>query len=234
MALNYSTFKTQIATLAVVPEDDENFEIVLPQAIEYAQLRLQRELDFLQNSAAVTSGLSTSNRTLLLSAGLIVVSEQINLLLPAGSTNPETSERHALTATTKEFCDAVYGSASQKGLPLYYAPFNDNEFIVAPYPDANYIAEVVGTVRFPLLSVAQPTNFLSLYLPDLFIAAAMIFISGFQRNFGAQSDDARMALSWSQQYQELLQGAMTEEARKKYQAAAWSSESSSQFATSSR
>jgi len=234
MALNYDTFKTQVATLAVVPEDDVNFLIVLPQAIEYAQLRMQRELDFLQSSTSITSGLSTANRSLITSPGLIVVSEQINVLLPAGSSNPDASERWPLTPTTKEFLDSVYGSASQKGLPLFFAPFNDNEFLVGPYPDAAYIAEIIGTVRFPLLSVSQPTNFLSLYLPDLMVAAAMVFISGFQRNFGAQADDPRMALSWSQQYQELLQGAMTEENRKKFEAAAWSSQSTSTSATPTR
>jgi len=73
------------------------------------------------------------------------------------------------------------------------------------------------------LSSTNTTTFISLYLPDLFLMASMIFVSGFQHNFGRQSDDPAMAQSYEGQYKTLLTGAMIEEARKKFQASAWSS-----------
>jgi hypothetical protein len=37
------------------------------------------------------------------------------------------------------------------------------------------------------------TTILSLYVPDLFVAAAMIFMAGYQKDFGSQSDDPQAA-----------------------------------------
>ena len=64
--------------------------------------------------------------------------------------------------------------------------------------------------------------------------ASMIYISAYQRNFGRQSDDPQMAQSYEAQYNALLKGAAVEEARKKFEAAAWSSQSPAVVATPSR
>ena len=62
----------------------------------------------------------------------------------------------------------------------------------------------------------------------------MIYISGFQRNFGKIADDPQMAVTYESQYQTLLKGAVVEEARKKYEASAWSSQGPSPVATPGR
>jgi hypothetical protein len=66
------------------------------------------------------------------------------------------------------------------------------------------------------------------------IMASMIYISGYQRNFGRANDDPQMAVTYESQYQALLKGAAIEEARKKFEAAGWSSQSPSTFATPTR
>jgi hypothetical protein len=78
------------------------------------------------------------------------------------------------------------------------------------------------------------TTFISLNLPDIMIMASMIYISAYQRNFGRANDDPQMAITYESQYQALLKGAMVEEARKKFEASAWSSQSPSPVATSTR
>jgi len=84
------------------------------------------------------------------------------------------------------------------------------------------------------LSATNPTTFISLYLPDVFIMASMIYVSGYQRNFGRQSDDPAMAQSYENQYQTLLKGAAVEEARKKFESTGWTSQSPSPVASPSR
>jgi hypothetical protein len=64
--------------------------------------------------------------------------------------------------------------------------------------------------------------------------ASMIYISGYQRNFGRQSDDPAMAVSYESQYEVLLKAATTEENRKKFLASAYTSQSSSPVATPGR
>jgi hypothetical protein len=132
--------------------------------------------------------------------------------------------------------DAVYGSSftANRGQPQYFVPFNDNLFLVGPFSDATYYVEIVGTYRPASLSSTNTTTFISLYLPDVFIMASMIYISAYQRNFGRANDDPQMAITYESQYQALLKSAMMEENRKKFEAAAWSSQSPSTAATPTR
>ena len=233
--LNYSQYVTQIATLAVVDENDTAFQTILPQMITYAENRMYRELDFLFTSISTTAyGLTIGSRQIAVPTGVFVVPEQINLISPAGTSDPNIGTRIPLLPTTKEFIDAVYGNATSTGVPRVFCPFDDYTFLVGPYPNGNYTCELVGTIRPASLSAANPTTFISLYLPDLMIMASMIYVSGYQRNFGRANDDPQMAVTYESQYQALLKGAMMEENRKKFEAAAWSSQSPSPVATPTR
>jgi hypothetical protein len=235
-----TSYITQIATMAVVPETDPAFLTILPQMIVYAELRMYRDLDFLFTSGSTTAyGLTTGSRVINVNAntfpyGTLVVPEQINVITPSGTSNPDLGTRVPLLPTTKEFLDAVYGSSSTTGLPQYWVPFDDYTFLVGPYPDNNYTVEIVGTYRPASLSASNPTTFISLNLPDLMIMASMVYISAYQRNFGRANDDPQMAITYESQYQTLLKAASSEEARKKFEASGWSSQSASPFATPTR
>jgi hypothetical protein len=240
--LTYTTYKTQIAQMAVVAEDDVNFLAILPMMIDYASLRICRDLDLMFTSVSLHGAgyqLTAGNRNLSFSQDLpngtsFVVSEQINLITPVGQSDPDVATRTPLLPATKEFLDAVYGSASYTGVPKYFVPFNETLFFVGPTPDASYYVEVVGTVRPASLSASVPVTFISEYLPDLLVMASMIYISAYQRNFGKESDDPQMAQSYEGQYQLLLKSAVVEEARKKFDAAGWSSQSPATVASPTR
>lgn len=252
--LTYSQYVTQIATMAVVDSGDTAFQAILPQMITYAENRMYRDIDFMFTSTSlhgVNFVLTPGNRNLSFninlslnsdpSEGTFVVSEQINLLTDAdgnaaSTTNPDAAVRVPLLPTSKEFLDAVYGSSltANRGKPQYFVPFNETLFFVGPVPDQAYPVEVVGTYRPNSLSATNPTTFISLYLPDLFIMASMIYISAYQRNFGRANDDPQMAVTYESQYQTLLRSAAVEEARKKFESSGWSSQSPSPVATPSR
>ena len=252
--LTYSQYVTQIATMAVVAETDPAFVTILPQMITYAENRMYRDINFMFTSTSLHGAsfvLTPGNRNLSfninLSAntdpaeGTFVVSDQINLLTdaagnPATTTNPDACVRTPLLPTTKEFLDAVYGSSltANRGQPQYFVPFNETLFYLGPVPDKAYPVEVVGTYRPNSLSSTNPTTFISLYLPDVFIMASMIYISAYQRNFGRANDDPQMAITYESQYQALLKSALVEEARKTFESSGWSSQSPATVATSSR
>jgi len=245
--LTYSTYVTQIAEMAVVSPADANFLAILPAMIDYAELRIYRDLDLINTSKSFTSAsikTTAGNRNLTFpmtlpdNSGTIVVTEQLNLITPAGQTDPNggTVTRVTLLPTTKEYLDYVYGSnaSGSRGQPKYFAPFNENLFFLGPVPDATYFVEVVATIRPNAMSATNTTTFISQYLPDLLIMASMIYISAYQRNFGRQSDDPQMAQSYEGQYQALLKSAMVEELRKKFEGPGWSSQSPSPIATPTR
>ena len=235
-----TSYITQMATMAVVAETDPAFLTILPQMIVYAELRMYRDLDFLFTSGSTTAySLTEGSRILNVNAdtfpyGTLVVPEQINVLV--GSDDPDQADRVPLLPTTKEFLDAVYGSGAfaNRGLPQYWVPFDDYTFLVGPYPDQSYTVELIGTYRPESLSATNPETFISKNLPDIMIMASMVYISGYQRNFGRANDDPQMAITYESQYQALLKGAAVEEARKKFEAAGWSSQSPSTIATPTR
>lgn len=217
--LNYSTYVTALATEMVVPTTDTNFQQILPTIITNAELRLQRDLDLVDSTvrdSSFTFTLSTRNFTLPTSLGTFIVVEQMNVITPAGTTNPESGTRNSLIPTSIDMLDFMWPSSSGSTLPAYYSMMNQDMAIVGPFPDQQYTVEVVGTCRFASLSSAVATNPLSVFFPDLYIAASMVEAAAYQRNFGAMADDPKMAQSWEAHYQALIGAAKTEEAKKKF------------------
>ena len=237
--MNYTDYVTQIATMAVVPTTDPNYQIILPQMINYAELRIQRDLDFLSTVVSNASfSLTSGNQYLNIPDSNFVTLQSISL----ASTTPHVP----LMPVTKEYLQYVYPSGTIAAQPIYYAmqggdptTIGNTSIVVrvGPTPDQNYTLVINGTARETTLyqpSTPTATNFISNYLPDLLIMASMIYISAYQRNFGRINDDPAMAQTYESQYQALLKGAMVEEARKKYQAGAWSAMSPAVIATPTR
>ena len=236
MALTYSSYVQQISTMAVIPSNDTNFTIILPQMISYAELRMQRDLDFLSTQISTTTySFTSNNNTLTLPTSQFIVPQTFEVV-NSGVSSP-------LLPVTKEFIQNVYGSGSTTGLPQYFAVYggdtattgNTSQYmIVGPTPDSNYGTIITGTVRSAPLSATNTTTYISTYLPDMFIMASMIYISAFQRNFGRINDDPQMAQTYESQYQALKASALVEENRKKFEAAAWSSYSPAPAASPTR
>lgn len=234
-ALTYTTFTNELALLAVVSPSDTNFQANLPSAINYAELRIYRDIDLLSTVMAVT-GFSTiaNNNVLTLAEGDFVTLQNINVLTPVGQANPISATRNPLTPRTKDYLYAVWGSAAGAALPKDMAILNTTTVLLGPWPDQNYALEIVGTIRPPSLSATNTTTWISTYMPDLLLYAAMIFISGYQRNFGLTGNDPAMGVTYESQYQTMMKSASVEEARKKFASSGWTSMSPAIAATPTR
>lgn len=230
--MDYSQYTANIALLMGTTLQDANFQGLIPSMISYAELRIYRELDFLTTVTTDSSGRFIASKRSFTFPQEFVTSQGINVVTPASETDPDAGTRNQVIPTSKEFLDAVYPSSTGAGVPQYYAMLNDQEIIVGPWPDQAYTVEVIGTIRPAALSSSNTTTYLTLYLPDLFIAASMIYASGYMKNYGgANVDDPQQPTSWETQYQKLKEGANVEEFRKKYMARGWSSETPTPIAT---
>ena len=237
--LTYSSgtpnYVEQLALLAVVSPTDANYLANLPSAIDYAELRCYQDLQLLSTVTPRTGYSLVGNQsTLTIPLADFIVVQNINVITPVGTANPDSGTRNSLIPVTKEWLQYVYDGSGVNGLPRYFAPISQNVFQFGPRPDENYAAELIGTVRPVSLSATNQTTFLSLYLPSLFLMASMIYISGYQRNFGRQSDDPQMAVSYESQYKALLNSAGTEEAMKKFQSSGWTGQSAAPVASPPR
>ena len=251
--LTYNGYVTQVATMAVVNVQttsgivvgvDADFNAIIPQMLNYAELRIQRDLDLLPSQTSRPYTLTIGSNQLQLGAYDFVTVQTITLNV--------SNVTYPLLASTKEYLQNVYGSSAvgSRGRPKIFAIYGGdlstggetyNNILLGPYPDIAYNVEVIGTVRLPTLYenattplAATVTTFISTYFPDLLIQASLIYISQFQRNFGQASNDPAMGPTYELQYQNLLRAAAVEEGRKKFSASAWSSMSPQVAATPTR
>ncbi len=218
-ALTYNTYVSALSTEMVVPPSDANFLAILPTIITNAELRVYRELDILDATARDSSStftLLTRNFTLPSASGTFIVCEQLNVITPAGTTDPELGTRNPLIPASTDVLDALWPNSTGSTLPTYFTLMGQDLVIVGPFPDQAYTVEVVGTIRPPSLSTSVATTPLSVFFPDIFLAASMVEAAAYQRNFGAMADDPKQAQSWEAHYQALVKDAKTEEARKKF------------------
>ena len=239
MALYYTNYVAQISNLLVIGSTDANFITMLPGMIDYAENRLYRELDLVYTQVTdATTQVSSGNRnfTLPTSQGTYIICDNINIITPA-ATGSSVGTRVQLTPTSREFIDIVYPSGqSATGVPEFYAVASlqtpTDNIIFGPSPDAAYYAEVIGVQRPASLSVSNSSTILTQYVPDLMIAASMVFGSGYMRDFGGQgADNPQMGTSWEAQYAKLIGSASLEQARAKFQGEGWTSDSPSPIAT---
>lgn len=219
MSYTYATFSAAFAALLEYDATDPLFVAMLPDAIIYAENRIWRELDL---AAAIrrdsTSALTTNAREFTLPSatyGNFRAIKGVNVITPAG-TAASTGKRNPLVPVSRDVVDLLWPDAdANTALPTQYAMLDNNTILVGPSPDAAYVVEVIGTVRPTMLSASNTTTYLSTYLPDLFLAGAMVFATGYKQNYGAQADDPKQAISWEAQYQGLKASAAEEESRRR-------------------
>lgn len=213
--LTYTTLQSELANLAGTNTSNAFFQIELPAAIDYAELRMQRDLNLLAAVTVDSSQTCVPNRRIIaIPAGFVGI-DGVNAITPAG-TSPDNGTRNELQKVSKDFLDFCWPGQAGATLPTKFAVLNQGTLLLGPWPDQGYVVEIVGPQRVTPLSASNATNFLSTNLPDLYLAAAMIHMAGYQKNFGAQADDPRSAMSWETQYKSLLASADAEEMRKRY------------------
>jgi hypothetical protein len=236
MSYTYDSYNQALQTLMVTSTADTNYVTILPSIITYAENRIYRELDLQQTQITVPSQLTASVRdfTLPSSGGTFIVTDYINVYTPAGTTSSNGTRNTAVPAS-RETIDMLFPSGViGTSLPQMFAMVNPTDAIFGPSPDQAYNVDVVGTIRPTPLSSGNQTTILTTYLPDLFMAASMVFASGYMRNFGSQADNAQMAQSWETQYTTLKQSADMEQARQKFAGWGWTADSVSQTANVKR
>jgi hypothetical protein len=227
MSFTWTTFQQALAIEMAVPNGspaDPQFAAIVNTLVDQGEQRCYRDLDLLNATIAQTIALTPRKSTLDFSSltPQILILEDAWLIVPAGVTDPDKGERQPIHVVSKEWVRTIYGLSATVGPPQYCALRDDHTLVFGPFPDKAYTAELVGKFRPAPLYGAAPgdgtqTTYLASVLPDLFLAATMIAATGYQHNFGAQSDSPQSAMSWEQQYGGLLQSAINEEQRKKFQ-----------------
>ena len=222
-------------------------QLQVPMILNYAELRIQRDLDMLPAQSSNIYTLTPNNYIFQLPVDDFIIVQRAAIVTLSGSTVAAVAP---LVQTSQEFIQNVYGGTFNAGQPEYYAMIGDvfggnedtfNQIALGPTPNYAYSIRIHGLTRMPSLykyatsGLADTSyTYISAYYPDMFIMASMIYISAFQRNFSATSDDTQMGMTYEKQYQILRLAAIDEENRKKSQGSGWSSYSTPTAATPTR
>lgn len=215
------------------------FTTLAPRFIEFAENRMYRDpdLDFLfLRDVDVSQSTTNGRRSVPIPTSLVTI-ESAALITPAGVLpTADGARRIPMTRADRPFIDLTWPVESETRAPddfspPFFAVFDmqqtspapgedeavavPSSILIAPTPDDVYRVEFTGTMRPAALSVTNTTTPLTNYLPDLFLAATLVIACGYQRDFGAQSDNPSMAVSWENLYQALRPGAGVLELRKK-------------------
>lgn len=237
-ATTYDGLVTILAGLCVVPTNDPDFQTELPDALAYANNRMCRDIDFLTTRTAQSGPtLSVGVGTFTLSGiAQIVVLENLAVITPAGQISP-------LTRQTESYIETMYpyswigfpAPTSARGLPVDFSLLDGLNVFIGPAPDLSYRTYMVGTFRPAPPSSINESPWILQNLPDVFVTAAMVRLSGYLKNYaGATSDDPNQPVSWESQYTKLLEGTAVEEARKFAQSSSWSDQKPRQTSTPPR
>jgi hypothetical protein len=207
---------------------------LLNAMIDYAELRIYRELDFLNTQKdSDTSDLTIGTRTITIPGNIFIVNSAY-IVTPA-STASNAGTRIPLSRVSLEFLNFIWNTTATKGVPTYFALENDTTIVVAPTPDDTYRINCVGVYRpFPLYTSTGGT-FITDNLSDLFVAASCVWgFGGINQNFGSAADDPQSAQSWENQYQQIKNGVQIEALRQKAWMNSWQPFSPSPTASQSR
>ncbi len=215
--------------------------LIVPQMLNYAELRIQRDLD-LSNSAIVRT-------KSVLPAGANTVDVSVNDFQVIDTVSYTSgSAKIPLLPVSKSYIQNVYNDGSFTGPPVCFASYGgdlsqgsnvSNLLLFGPWSDQQYTLYITGTQILPSLYVSSSTDgsgttYISTNYPDILIQASMVYISQYQRNFLPTSNDPQMPGSFEAQYQTLIKSAIELENRKKFRDAVWSSQSQSPVATPTR
>lgn len=226
---------------------DAPLQTVLAQCLNYAEARIQRDIDALQARSSNTYALTVSNNLLSIPVNDFLVLETFEVTQMSGATVVNSTP---LIPVSKEFIQNCYSGVLSTGYPKYFAMYGDTfgdgantnvNVLLGPAPNFAYPVRVTGVIRMPSLyqfatvgNADTQYTYISQWLPDLLVMASMIFISAYQRNFSASSDSKDMPVNYEQQYRTLLAGAIGEENRKKGMGSGWSAYSTPVSATPTR
>jgi hypothetical protein len=226
---------------------DAPLQTIVPQILNYAELRINRDLDLLSSQTSNIYTLTAAQNVFPLPVNDFVTVQTLEIVYLS---NDIVVDSCPLLPVSKEFIQNCYGGMFSANTPKYYAMYGDNfgdeqdsvtNILLGPAPNYAYSLRVTGTAYAPSLyqsasagSADSVYTYISAYYPDMLVLASMIYISAYQRNWSATADDSEMAQSYEKQYQALRLGAVPLENRRKAMGSGWSAYSTPIAATPTR
>jgi|SRR3954469_24224232 hypothetical protein len=181
--------------------DDTTVYEQLPRLINLAERAIATELKFQGFINVVTTGLV---------AGTSVYDkpdrwrETVSLNFGSGDGN---TVRNPLFARSYEYCRAYWPDPTERAVPLFYADYDYQHWLVVPTPNDDYPLEVLYYQQPPLLDDSNQTNWLTDYQPNALLYRTLLETVPFLKN------DERIP-TWQAMYAQQMQSINTQDLQK--------------------
>ncbi len=210
--MDYTGFVADLARWGRVtnPATNVTWLATLPNIITLAEQRIYRDLDLLATMVTDTGTTIVNTRTFTLpqNVGLFTILHDVNLI--------NGTDRTPLVKINRAAMDMLFPNSVTGLTPTRWAPLTDQIILLGPSPGGVSTLECIGNVTPDPISASNANTFLSDVLPDLFFASAMVALTGYMQNWGAQADNPQAGLSWEEYYKKLLASADSDEMRRKF------------------
>jgi hypothetical protein len=156
----------------------------IPRLINLAERRIARELKVQGLINVVTSAMQP---------GLAVYPKPDRWRTTVSFNYGIDNQYQQLFPRSYEYVRSYWPNRDETGVPLFYADYDYNNWIVSPTPDQAYPFEVLVYQLLPLLDDANQTNWLTEYAPQVLLYASLLEATPFLKN------DERIGV-WQQMY----------------------------------
>ena len=145
----------------------------IPRLINLAERRIARELK-IEGLINVLSG--------TLQPGLAVYPKPDRWRTTVSFNFGIGNEYNQLFPRSYEYVRSYWPNREETDVPLFYADYDYNNWIVSPTPDQAYPFEVLVYQLLPLLDDANQTNWLTEYAPQVLLYASLLEATPFLKN----------------------------------------------------
>jgi hypothetical protein len=190
MTMTYNSLVTEI--LSYLDRDDESVVDNVPNFISQAEQRIARESKNIGFVKYVTGAFTRSINTYPKPGRW-----RRNVSFNCGSGDNYQTRNQVFLKLYEYIRMYTTDPVTEVGLPEYYADYNYSSFIVAPTPDQAYPFEYSYLELPEPLSLANQTNWLTNYAPDVLLYASLLEAIPFLK------DDERIPI-WESKYMQGL------------------------------
>ena len=190
MAITYPNFLTQVRSYTEV---DSNVltDILMDQFISNIELDIAGKVDYDDLRKYATASFISGQRYISLPSDMLVLRSVQTII---------SGTRNFLEKRDTSFI-SEYNNDGATGSPLYYANWDENNFLVAPTPDATAAAGQVqiNYIKYPPHFTSSNTTYLSTYQQQLLLYGVLV------ESFAYLKGPADMYKLYSERYNEQIQ-----------------------------
>lgn len=122
-------------------------------------------------------------------------------------TGADSNSRQPLFPRSYEYSRTYWPDSAEQEVPLFYADYDYQHWLITPTPDASYPWEIVYYQQPPLLDDANQTNWLTDYAPNALLYRALLEATPFLKN------DERIQV-WQSMYGQSMQAINVQDLQK--------------------